>query len=116
MPSFVLHSHWRHVRLCALILALFALLIPAGIALGEASAPVASLSVPASGFLGEPLTLIVSFDTVEAAMVAVLTQLGMGAEAVPAAIVFRLLNFWMLLPIAAACYAWLMRDQSDRHA
>jgi uncharacterized protein (TIRG00374 family) len=49
--------------------------------------------------------------TVEAALVAVLTQLGVGAEAVPAAIVFRLLNFWMMLPIAGACYAWLMREQ-----
>jgi uncharacterized protein (TIRG00374 family) len=48
--------------------------------------------------------------TVEAALVAVLTQLGVGAEAVPAAIVFRLLNFWMMLPIAGACYAWLMRE------
>jgi uncharacterized protein (TIRG00374 family) len=52
--------------------------------------------------------------TVEAALVAVLTQLGVGAEAVPAAIVFRLLNFWMMLPIAAGGYAWLMRDRSDR--
>jgi uncharacterized protein (TIRG00374 family) len=45
--------------------------------------------------------------TVEAALVAVLTQLGAGAAAIPAAIVFRLLNFWLMLPIAAACYAWL---------
>jgi uncharacterized protein (TIRG00374 family) len=54
--------------------------------------------------------------TVEAALVAVLTQMGVGAEAVPAAIVFRLLNFWMMLPIAAGGYAWLMHDQSDRNA
>jgi uncharacterized protein (TIRG00374 family) len=45
--------------------------------------------------------------TVEAALVAVLVQLGAGAEAIPAAIVFRLLNFWVMLPIAASCYAWL---------
>jgi len=44
----------------------------------------------------------------------VLTQLGVGAEAVPAAILFRLLNFWMLLPIAAACYSWLMHDRPSR--
>jgi len=52
--------------------------------------------------------------TVEAALVAVLTQLGVGAEAVPAAILFRLLNFWMMLPIAAGCYGWLMRDRLGR--
>jgi uncharacterized protein (TIRG00374 family) len=45
--------------------------------------------------------------TVEAALVAVLTQLGAGAAAIPAAIVFRLLNFWVMLPIAAACYGWI---------
>jgi len=45
--------------------------------------------------------------TVEAALVAVLVHLGAGAAAIPAAIVFRLLNFWVMLPTAAACYAWL---------
>jgi uncharacterized protein (TIRG00374 family) len=45
--------------------------------------------------------------TVEAALVAVLAQLGAGAAAIPAAIVFRLLNFWVMLPIAAVCYGWL---------
>ena len=54
--------------------------------------------------------------TVEAALVAVLTQLGVGPEAVPAAIVFRLLNFWMMLAIAAGGYAWLMHDQPGRNA
>ena len=41
--------------------------------------------------------------TVEAALVAVLVQLGAGAAAIPAAVVFRLLNFWVMLPIAASC-------------
>ena len=50
--------------------------------------------------------------TVEAALVAVLAQLGAGAAAIPAAILFRLLNFWMMLPIAAICYAWLSRDSA----
>jgi uncharacterized protein (TIRG00374 family) len=45
--------------------------------------------------------------TVEAALVAVLAQLGAGAAAIPAAIVFRLLNFWVMLPITAGCYVWL---------
>jgi uncharacterized protein (TIRG00374 family) len=52
--------------------------------------------------------------TVEAALVAVLTQLGAGAVAIPAAIVFRLLNFWVMLPIAAGCYAWLARGRHAR--
>ncbi|HMQ33139.1 MAG TPA: lysylphosphatidylglycerol synthase transmembrane domain-containing protein [Chloroflexaceae bacterium] len=49
--------------------------------------------------------------TVEAALVAVLTQLGAGPAAVPAAIIFRLFNFWLLAPVAAACYHWLMHEQ-----
>jgi uncharacterized protein (TIRG00374 family) len=49
--------------------------------------------------------------TVEAALVAVLVQLGAGAAAIPAAIVFRLLNFWVMLPITAACYAWLAQGR-----
>src|SRR6266540_1034140 len=49
--------------------------------------------------------------TVEAALVAVLTQLGVGAEAVPAAILFRLLNFWLMLPVATGCYTWLMHKR-----
>jgi uncharacterized protein (TIRG00374 family) len=54
--------------------------------------------------------------TVEAALVAVLAQLGVGAAAIPAALVFRLLNFWVMLPIAASCYAWLARGRRDGSA
>jgi uncharacterized protein (TIRG00374 family) len=54
--------------------------------------------------------------TVEAALVAVLTQLGVGAEAVPAAILFRLLNFWLVLQIAAACFAWLTHGRPAHRA
>jgi uncharacterized protein (TIRG00374 family) len=50
--------------------------------------------------------------TVEAALVAVLAQLGAGAAAIPAGIVFRLLNFWVVLPIAAGCYAWLAHGRA----
>ncbi len=49
--------------------------------------------------------------TVEAALVAVLSQLGVGPAAVPAAIIFRLFNFWLAAPIAAAAYHWLMHEQ-----
>jgi len=46
--------------------------------------------------------------TVEAAMVAVLR--GVGVTAVATTIIFRLLNFWLLLPVAAGCYYWLMHE------
>lgn len=46
---------------------------------------------------------------VETVLVTVLLQFSVGAVALPAAILFRLLNFWALLPVAVAGYAWLMR-------
>jgi uncharacterized protein (TIRG00374 family) len=49
--------------------------------------------------------------TVEAALVAVLAQFGAGTAAIPAAILFRLLNFWTMLPLAVGCYAWIMRGR-----
>lgn len=48
--------------------------------------------------------------TVEAALLTVLSQFGAGLAAVPAAIIFRLFNFWLLAPVAAACYHWLMHE------
>ncbi len=48
--------------------------------------------------------------TVEAALVAVLTSLGGGAAAIPAAIIFRMLNFWLITPLAAVGYHWLMHE------
>jgi uncharacterized protein (TIRG00374 family) len=50
--------------------------------------------------------------TVETALVAVLLQLGVGHAALPAAILFRLMNFWLMIPIAAACYYWLTNGPS----
>jgi uncharacterized membrane protein YbhN (UPF0104 family) len=47
--------------------------------------------------------------TVETALVAVLAHLGVGPAALPAAILFRLLDFWAILPLAGAGYAWLSR-------
>ncbi len=49
--------------------------------------------------------------TVEAALVAVLSQLGAGQAAVPGAIIFRLFNFWLLAPVAAVAYHWLMHEE-----
>lgn len=48
--------------------------------------------------------------TVEAALVAVLSQMGVGPAAVPAAIIFRLFNYWLAAPVAAVCYHWLMHE------
>lgn len=50
--------------------------------------------------------------TVETALIAVLSLLGVGPEAVPATIIFRLMNFWLLTPIAAGCYHWLMHSST----
>jgi uncharacterized membrane protein YbhN (UPF0104 family) len=47
--------------------------------------------------------------TVETVLVTALLQLSVGEAALPAAVLFRLLNFWALLPVAAAGYSWLMR-------
>lgn len=54
--------------------------------------------------------------TVEFALIAILAQQGAGAAAVPAAIIFRLLNFWLLLPVAATCYYWLMHESPVRES
>lgn len=49
--------------------------------------------------------------TVEATMVLVLQGMGVGAAAITAAIIFRLLNFWLMMPVAALCYRWLMHGR-----
>jgi uncharacterized protein (TIRG00374 family) len=50
--------------------------------------------------------------TVEAALVALLSQLGIGPAAVPAVIIFRLFNFWLLTPVAGLAYHWLIHMQA----
>lgn len=47
--------------------------------------------------------------TVEAAIVLTLRGLGVGPEAIPATIIFRLLNYWFMVPIALVSYRFLMR-------
>ncbi len=49
--------------------------------------------------------------TVEAALVLSLQALGVGSAAISAAVIFRLLNFWFILPIAAVCYRWIMHGK-----
>jgi len=52
--------------------------------------------------------------TIETILAAVLGLLGAGPAAIPAAIIFRLLNFWLLLPFAALAYAWMMYEPLPR--
>src|SRR5919199_457079 len=51
--------------------------------------------------------------TVETALVAVLLEFGVGDAAVPAAILFRLLDYWAMLPVALVCYSWLRRGHDS---
>ncbi|NOK60713.1 MAG: UPF0104 family protein [Chloroflexi bacterium AL-W] len=50
--------------------------------------------------------------TVEAAVVLSLQSLGVGNEAISAAVIFRLLNFWLLIPVVAICYRWIMHGSA----
>jgi uncharacterized protein (TIRG00374 family) len=50
--------------------------------------------------------------TVEAVLAAVLLQFGVGTAAIPAAVLFRVLNYWFLLPVAALAAAWLLRGRA----
>ncbi|GAC1536796.1 MAG: lysylphosphatidylglycerol synthase transmembrane domain-containing protein [Herpetosiphon sp.] len=54
--------------------------------------------------------------TVETVLAAVLLRVGIGAEAVPASMLFRLLNFWALIPVAAGSYGWLTREGKPARA
>jgi uncharacterized protein (TIRG00374 family) len=48
--------------------------------------------------------------TIETILAAVLGLLAAGPAAVPAAVIFRLLNFWLLLPFAGLAYAWMIYE------
>lgn len=49
--------------------------------------------------------------TVETALALTLAGLGVGKEGIPAAVIFRLINFWIMVPIAFICYRWVMYGQ-----
>src|SRR5919199_1498336 len=51
--------------------------------------------------------------TVETALVAVLLGFGVGDAAVPGAILFRLLDYWSMLPVAVLGYSWLRRGHAS---
>lgn len=49
--------------------------------------------------------------TVETAIVVALQSLGVGNAAISAAVIFRLLNFWLMAPIAFVGYRWIMHGK-----
>lgn len=48
--------------------------------------------------------------TVEAVLALTLQGFGVGDTAIVAAVIFRLINFWMMVPVAGVCYWLLMRE------
>ncbi len=86
-------------------LALLALLYALGVSTPYFAVMAAyGLSLIASAFVVLPG----GGGAVEAALTVSLRAQGVPADAaIGAAIVFRLLNFWMLLPLGAVCYQWL---------
>jgi len=53
--------------------------------------------------------------TVETALALTLGQLGAGQAALAAALIFRILNFWLIAPPAVLCYRWLMHRRAAPH-
>lgn len=51
--------------------------------------------------------------TIEVVLTFVLRQLGMGTHAVATAIVFRLIDFWLMVPLALLSFWWLSRTRAD---
>lgn len=50
--------------------------------------------------------------TVETVLVITLQSLGVGNQAITAAVIFRLLNFWLMLPVAGVCYRLVMHGRA----
>jgi uncharacterized protein (TIRG00374 family) len=48
--------------------------------------------------------------TVETVLAVTLQGLGVGTQAIAAAVIFRLINFWIMIPVAALCYWLLSRE------
>ncbi|GAB4207356.1 MAG: lysylphosphatidylglycerol synthase transmembrane domain-containing protein [Roseiflexaceae bacterium] len=51
--------------------------------------------------------------TVEAVLVITLQSMGVGSQALTAAVIFRLLNFWLMLPVGAVCYRAVMHGRAE---
>jgi uncharacterized protein (TIRG00374 family) len=110
----------RVLMLICLQLSIFALHSVALLAilhgLGVTIAPLAALAAYGLALIVSTYTLLpAGGGTVEAALTVALTVQGVPLEAaLGATVLFRLFNFWLLLPIGAACYRALMRPAQDQ--
>ena len=84
--------------------------------LGVPIAPLAALAAYGLALIVSTYTLLpAGGGTVEAALTVALTVQGVPIEAAHGAtVLFRLFNFWLLLPIGAACYRSLMRPSQGQ--
>jgi uncharacterized protein (TIRG00374 family) len=84
--------------------------------LGVPLAPLAALAAYGLALIVSTYTLLpAGGGTVEAALTVALTVQGVPLEAaIGATVLFRLFNFWLLLPIGALCYRALLRPAQDQ--
>jgi uncharacterized protein (TIRG00374 family) len=84
--------------------------------MGVSIAPLAALAAYGLALIVSTYTLLpAGGGTVEAALTVALTVQGVPLEAaIGATVLFRLLNFWLLLPVGAACYRALMRPAQEQ--
>jgi uncharacterized protein (TIRG00374 family) len=84
--------------------------------LGVSIAPLAALAAYGLALIVSTYTLLpAGGGTVEAALTVALTVQGVPLEAaIGASVLFRLLSFWLLLPLGAICYRTLLRHTRNR--
>jgi putative heme transporter len=84
--------------------------------LGVSIAPLAALAAYGLALIVSTYTLLpAGGGTVEAALTVGLTVQGVPLEAaIGASVLFRLLSFWLLLPIGAICYRMLLRHTRNQ--
>lgn len=84
--------------------------------MGVAIAPLAALAAYGLALIVSTYTLLpAGGGTVEAALTVALTVQGVPLEAaLGATVLFRLFNFWLLLPVGLLCYRTLMRPAADQ--
>lgn len=85
--------------------------------LGVTIAPLAALAAYGLALIVSTYTLLpAGGGTVEAALTVALTVQGVPLEAaIGATLLLRLFNFWLLLPLGAACYRALLRPVTNQH-
>lgn len=87
-------------------------------ALGAPIAPLAALAAYGLALIVSAYTLLpAGGGTVEAALTVALSVQGVPLEAaIGATVLFRLFNFWLMLPVGAFCYRLLLRRPTQHHA